>query len=302
MFSDESELAEVRAIEEGFKKAYDGDTKGTIEAIDELRNFAVKLSYLNATAENELDAKALVIALGDIGRVAAEKGMETACMASSRALGGVVVEAANQVRESLAVKALSVLGSLSLEFAGKGMDKAAKGAAESLGNCGKFTSRRKMETLVSLSEVYLMQLALKALEKNIYETGSAAIGLLGEVGTSSAEQAIETSTTEAAILLEDLGNTAVRKKDEHHAKAVIQALGDLGTAVSHYGLKNSLVQTVWSLETIRVLAQDQGLKAACLAAKAVLESLGTAGMFDDEQNLEIIQEIKAFHHHILKKS
>jgi len=302
MFSDESELAEIREIEEGFKKAYDGDAKGTVEAVDKLRDFAVRLIYLNATAENDLDVKALMIAIRDIGRVAAERRMELVCMATSRALVDVVVEAAGKEREPLAVKALSLLGSLALEFAETGMDTAAKGAAEFLGDCGKFSSKRKMETLVSLAEVYLMQLAMKALDKNLSEIGSASIGLLGEIGASSAEQTLENSTTETAILLEDLGNTAVIKKDEVYAKAVIQALGNLGTTVSHYDLKNSLIQTAWSLETIRVLAQEQGLKTACLEAKAVLESLNTAGMLDEEQNLERIQEIKTFHHRILKKN
>jgi len=43
------------------------------------------------------------------------------------------------------------------------------------------------------------------------------------------------------------------------------------------------------------------LKAASLEAKAALESLNTAGMLDEEQNLEKIQEIKKFHSLILQK-
>jgi hypothetical protein len=136
-YIDEGELAEVRAIEEGFKKAYDDDLKGTVEAIDKLRDFTLRLIYLSATAENELDAKALIISIGDIGRVAAENNMESACVASSRALGDIVVEAAGQERESLAIKTLSVFGRLALEFAVKGMDLAAKSAAESLGKLRK---------------------------------------------------------------------------------------------------------------------------------------------------------------------
>ncbi len=89
---------------------------------------------------------------------------------SSHALGDIVLEAAGQKRETLAVKALSVIGNLALEFAGKGLDTAAKGAAESLGKCGKASSKIKMETLASLSEIYLMQIALKAMEKNLSET------------------------------------------------------------------------------------------------------------------------------------
>jgi len=302
MFSDESDLVEVRAIEEGFKKAYDEDSKGTSEAINKLRDFTIRRINQEVTAENELDAKALLIATGDIGRVAAEKRMEPACLASSRALELVTIEAIDKERESLAVKALYVLGNLALDFATKGMDSASKGAAESLGNCGKISSRRKMETLVSLAEVYLMQFAVKALEKNLSGTASDIIGLIGEIGISSAEQKIEKSTTEAALLLEDLGNTALRKKDELHAKVIIQALGNLGKAASQYGLKISLVQTVWSLETLRVLAREQGLKAVCQAAEAELEPLSTADVFDEEQNLEKIEEIKEFHHRILKKS
>ena len=221
--------------------------------------------------------------------------------ASSHSLGSITLEAAGQKREPLAIKALSIVGTLSLEFAGKGLDTAAKGAAESLGNCGKISSRMKMETLVSLSEIYLMRIALKSMEKNLSETGPAAISFLGEIGVSSAEQAIETSTLEAAVILEDLGNAAVREKNESYAKAVIQALENIGAAVSQYDLKNILVQIAWSLETMRVLTLDQDLKAACLEAKAALESLNTAGMLDEEQNLEKIQEIKKFHSLILKK-
>jgi ribosomal protein S11 len=301
-YVNENELDEVRTIEEGFKKAYDQDTKGTVEAIDKLRNFAFQLIHLNVSAENELDIKALVISIGDIGRAAAEMRMEIACVTSSRALGDIAIEAAGQKREPIAIKALSVVGNLALEFAVKGMDTAAKGAAESLGNCGKVSSKIKMETMTSLSEIYLMQVALKAMEINLSETVIASISLLGEIGAYSAEQIMEISTLEAAVILEDLGNAAVRKKSESYAKAAIQALENLGTAVSQYGLKSVLVQVAWSLETIRVFTLEQNLKDACRAAKDALESLNTAEMLDEEQNLEKIQEIKKFHSLFLKKS
>lgn len=298
----ENELDEVRTIEEGFKKAYSEDLKGTVEAIDKLRDFAFQLIHLDADAENELDIKALIISIGDIARVAAEKRMEQACAVSGRALGDIAFEAAGQKREPLAIKALSVLGSLALEFAGKGLNTAVKGAAESLGNCGKLSSRIKMETLVSLSEIYLMQVALKSMEKGLHDSGIVAAGFLGEVGVASAEQAIETSTLEAAVILEDLGNAAVRENSEAHAKAVIEALENLGTAVSQRGMKNILVQIAWSLEMIRVLTLERGLKGACFAAKAALESVNTAGLLDEAQNLEKIREIKEFHSLILKRS
>ena len=301
-YINENELDEVRTIEEGFKKAYDQDAKGTIEAIEKLRNFTFQLIHMNAVPENEIDIKALMISIGDISRVAAEMKMEVVCVAASRALGGIALEAAGQEREPLAVKALSVVGNLALEFAGGGLDTAAKGAVESLGKCGKASSKIKMEVLASLSEIYLMQVALKAMEKNLSETVIVSINILGEIGASSAEQKMEISTLEAAVILEDLGNAVVREMNESYAKAVIQTLENLGTAVSRYGLKNVLVQIAWSLEIIRVLTLEQGLKATCLAAKNALDSLNTAGMLDEEQNLEKIQEIKKFHSIFQKKN
>lgn len=301
-YVNENELDEVRTIEEGFKKAYDQDAKGTLEAVEKLRNFTFQLIHMKAVPENEIDIKALMISIGDIGRVAAETKMEVVCVAASRALGDIALEAAGQKRETLAVKALSLVGNLALEFAGKGLDTASKGAAESLGKCGKASPKIKMETLASLSEIYLMQIALKAMEKDISETLIVSINMLGEIGVSSAEQKMEISTLEAAVILEDLGNAVVREKNESYAKSAVQALENLGTAASRYGLKSVLVQTAWSLEVIRVLTQEQGLRAACLAAKNALGSLNTAGMPDEEQNLEKIQEIKKFHSIFLKKS
>lgn len=258
--------------------------------------------HLDAGAENELDLKALIISIGDIARVAAEMKMQQACEISSHALGDIVLEAADQKRETIAIKALSIVGSLAREFAEKGLDAAAKGAAESLGNCGKNTSRMKMETLISLSETYLMQVALKSMEKGLPYAGTAATGFLGEIGVASAEQAIETSTLEAAVILEDLGNAAIRKENsESHAKAVVEALENLGKVASQHGMKNVIIQIAWSLETIRVLTLESGLKGACFAAKAALESVNTAGLFDEAQNLEKIREIKEFHSVILKK-
>ena len=297
----ENELDEVRAIEYGFKKAYSGDLRGTIEAVDKLRSFAFQLIKLDPNAENELNIKALIVSIGDIARVAAKMKMEQACAASGQALGDIVLEAAGHKRESLAVKALSIVGSLALEFVEKSLDSATKGTVESLGKCGKYFSKMRVETLVSLSEVYLMQVALKSIEKGLPETGIAAIGFLGEIGVTSAEQTNELSTLEAAVILEDLGNAAVRENSESNAKAIIEALKSLGTAVSQYGLINLLVQIAWSLETIRVLTLEWGLKEACFAAKAALESINTAGLLDEEQNLEKIQEIKEFHSLILKK-
>ena len=72
---EERELAEVRMIEEGLRKAYDGDAKGVADAFSSLKDFAVQLIDLDLTAENEIDAKALIIAMGDIGRMTAEKRM-----------------------------------------------------------------------------------------------------------------------------------------------------------------------------------------------------------------------------------
>lgn len=298
---DERELAEVRMIEEGLRSAYDGDTEGVVEAFRGLRGFAVQLIHMDITAEHELDAKALIIAMGDIGRETAEKRMETASIASVRALGEVAVEAADQKRESLALKALSVLGSLALVFGEKGLDAAAKNAAESLGSFGKVSSREKMEVLAGLSEVYLMQLSMKAMEKNLSETCNIALNFLGEIGASSAE-AIENNAIGAAVLLEELGNAAVRRRDEPGVKAVIQALGKLGRELSQKGSKNALVQTVWALETIRVLALEYRMESAGNEGKLELELLNTAGILDEEQNMEILREIKEFHQRILRRT
>ncbi len=193
-FADERELAEVRMIEEGgLRSAYDGgDTEGgVIKAFSSLRDFAVYLVHLDITAEHELDAKALIIAMGDIGREAAQKRMEEASISSVSSLGEVAVEAVYEERESLALKALSVLGSLALEFGGKGMDAAAKSAAESLANVGKASSKKKMEVLTGLSEVYLMQLSMKAMEEKLSVTWNISLNLLGEIGVLSAEKAME---------------------------------------------------------------------------------------------------------------
>lgn len=299
---DERELVEVRMIEEGLRSAYGGDTEGVVEAFRGLRDFAVQLINLDITAEYELDAKALIIAMGDIGRETAEKRMETASIASVRALGEVAIEAAGKKRESLALKALSVLGNLALEFGGKRMDIAAKSAAESLGSFGKVSSRGEMEILTGLSEVYLMQLSMKAMEEKLSETWDIALNSLGEIGASSAEQVIENNAVGAAILLEELGNAAVRRRDEHRVKAVIQALGKMGRELSQKGSKNALVQTVWALETLRVLALEYEMKSAGTEGKLELELLNTAGILDEEQNLEKIQEIKEFHQRILRRT
>lgn len=296
-----NELDEVRTIEEGFKKAYEQDPRGTIEAVEKLRNFTFQLIHMEATPENDIDVKAFVISIGDLGRVAADTGMDIVCVAVSLALGDIVMEAAVQKKENLAVKTLSVIGNLALEFTGKGLGTASKGAAELLGKCGKASTELKMETLVSLSEIYLMQIALKAKEKNNSETVLISINFLGDIGASATEQKTEIGTLEAAVILEDLGNIVVREKNDSYAKAVVLALEKLGTAASRYGLKSLLVQTVWSLEIIRILTFEQGLEIACLAAKSALESLNTDGMFDEEQNMEKIQEIKKFHSIFLKK-
>lgn len=296
-----NELEEVRAIEEGFKKAYDQDPRGTIEAIEKLRNFTFQLIHMEATPENDIDVKAFVISIGDLGRVAADTGMETVCVAVSLALGEIVLEAAVQKKENLAVKTLSVIGNLALEFTEKGLGTAAKGAAELLGKCGEASTKLKMDTLVSLSEIYLMQIALKAKEKNNSETVLVSINFLGDIGASATEQKTEIGTLEAAVILEDLGNIVVREMSDSYAKAVVLALEKLGTAASRFGLKSVLVQTVWSLEIIRILTLEQGLEIACLAAKSALETLNTEGMFDEEQNLEKIQEIKKFHSIFMKK-
>lgn len=299
---EERELAEVRMIEKGLRSAYDEDAEGVIEAFNGLKDFAVHLVHLDITAEYELDAKALIIAMGDIGRETAEKKMEAASIASVRALGEVAIEAADQRRESLALKALSVLGNLALEFGGKRMDAAAKSAAESMGNVGKVSSRKRMEVLTGLSEVYLMQLSMKAMEENLSETWDISLKSLGEIGASSGEQAIENDAVGAAILLEELGTAAVKGQDETRVKAVIKTLGKMGRELSQKGSKNALVQTVWALETLRILAIEYDMKSVGTEGKLELELLNTAGILDEEQNLEKIQKIKEFHQRILKRS
>ncbi|WP_054864858.1 hypothetical protein [Methanosarcina barkeri] len=102
------------------KKAYSGDQKETVEAIDKLKGFALQLIHLDANAENELDIKALIISIGDIARVSAEMKMEQVCSVSGCVLVDIALEAASQKREPVAIKALSIVGSLAMEFAGKG--------------------------------------------------------------------------------------------------------------------------------------------------------------------------------------
>ena len=65
------DLEEVRGIENGLKAAYARNTKETVEAFERLRDFAIRLVYLNVTAEHELDAKALIVSIGDIGKITA---------------------------------------------------------------------------------------------------------------------------------------------------------------------------------------------------------------------------------------
>ena len=83
--------------------------------------------------------------------------------------------------------------------------------------------------------------------------------------------------------------------------SIIEALENLSTAASHHGLKKVLVQIAWSLETIRLLTLERGMKEACFAANSALESVNTTGFLDEEQNLEKIREIKEFHSFVLKK-
>lgn len=296
------ELAEVRMIEEGLRSAYDGDAEGVIKAFNGLRDFAVNLIHLDITAEYELDAKALIIAMGDIGRETAERKMEAASVASALTLGEVAVEAVDHERESLALKALSILGNLALEFGRKDMDAAAKSVAEALGNVGKASSGKKMDVMAGLSEVYLMQLSMKALEENLSETWDTALNCLREIGASSAEQAIENDALGAAILLEELGTAAIRKQDESRVKSVIRTLGKLGGEFSQIVSRNALVQTVWALETLRILARECEMESAESEGKQELELLSTEGILDEEQNLEKIQEIKEFHQRILRRS
>lgn len=299
---EERELAEVRMIEEGLRSAYDGDSERVIKAFNGLRDFAVNLVNLDITAEHELDAKALIIAMGDIGRETAERKMEAASVTSAFTLGEVAVEAADQERESLALKALSVLGNLALEFGRKDMDAAAKSAAEALGNVGKTSSGKKMDVLAGLSEVYLMQLSMKAMEENLSETWDTALSCLREIGASSAEQAIEHDALGAAILLEELGIAAIRKHDEPRVKSVIRTLGKLGREFSQIVSRNALVQSVWALETLRILSREYKMENAESEGKQELELLSTEGILDEEHNLEKIQEIKEFHQRILRRS
>lgn len=67
---------------------------------------------------------------------------------------------------------------------------------------------------------------------------------------------------------------------------VIQTLGKLGRELSQHGSKSALVQTVWALEILRILALRSKMESAETAGKVELESLSTAGILDEEQNLE----------------
>jgi len=296
------ELDEVRGIEGGFKAAYARDTKEAVEAFDRLRDFAIRLIYLDVTAEHELDAKALIVSIGDIGKITAKQSMEIASVAASRALGDIAVEAVSQRRDTLAIKAASVLGSLSRELAARGMDMAAKAAAESLGKFGAMSARMGVENQITLSEIYLMQLVRKAMEESLSETGIIAVASLGVVGEASVEYKFEESAIGASILLEEIGIAAVREKHEPEAKIVINAFEKLSKASSMHGMKSLLFQAAWSVETIRVLAGDMGMNAVARTAKLTLESVKAAGELDEEQTLEKIQEIKKFHRKIMEKS
>ena len=147
-----------------------------------------------------------------------------------------------------------------------------------------------------------MQLSMKAMQENLSETWDTTLSYLGEIGASSAEQAIENDAIGAAILLEELGTTAAGRRDEPRVEAVIQVLGKLGRELSRIGSKNALVQTVWALETLRVLATEYEMENAGNTGKLELELLSTAGILDEEQNLEKIQEIKELHQRILRRS
>lgn len=298
---DEGELDESRIIEAGIMAGNMRDTKGVVEAFEKLKAFTVKLIYLNTTGEHELDAKAVIIAMGDIGELVAENRMELASIAAARELGEVAKAAAEHRRDALAVKATSILGNLARVLVEKNMGTATKTVAETLGNFGKVSVGQKSENQISMAEIFLMQIAEGGLREGLEEASLTAINSLGDIGVASVEEGLEESVIGAELLLEEVGTLAVRVKREPEAKAVVHAFGIIGKVFPQRGSKTTVVQAAWSLEIIRVLAEEGGLKSVARAAKVALESLKTAGVRDEEQNLEKIQEIKKFHRKLLER-
>ncbi|MDD2438681.1 MAG: hypothetical protein PHD41_00435 [Methanosarcinaceae archaeon] len=298
---DTGELDEYKIIEAGIRAANLQDTKGVVEAFAKLKTFTIRRISFNIKKEHEIDVKAVIIAMGDLGKLVAEKRMESAALAAVYELGEVAQGAAEYGREALAVKAASNLGSLTRRLAENDMDAAIKAGAEAFDKFGKASARQKSESQLSMAEVFLMQLAETSLRKKYREASLAAVCALGNIGVFAAEAKLEDSVIGAELLLEEVGMLAVREKQEAEAKAVIQTLGLIGKSASQQGLKSSLVQAAWSLGIMQVLSEEEGLISVSRAAKVGLESLKTAGIQDEEQNLERILEIKRYQRKLMER-
>ena len=71
---------------------------------------------------------------------------------------------------------------------------------------------------------------------------------------------------------------------------MIQAIGKTGEGIFSERLKKCLVRLCGLLKLFRVLALEYSMESAGAEGKKELELLSTAGILDEEQNLEKIRK------------
>ena len=102
------------------------------------------------------------------------------------------------------------------------------------------------------------------------DVASSTVALLGETGKVAATQKFEDAALNAELLLQEIGTGAIEKNLKETADISVRSIHDIGKTADMQGLDKALLQAAYSLETIKLNAEDRYLMSASIIAEVAL--------------------------------
>jgi hypothetical protein len=282
-------LNEAEAVDIGLSSVEERNESKVFQALDSLTGIAEGFLSEN----EEADAARVILSISDIAQAAAQEGMELVTINSVLAFGKLARIAAKKGYGPVLNRTMVETGKLGRTAASSSLEAGSKVAATTMMEIWNLPSPEKkgQEEIIAFS-LLLRDIGSAAAMQGMEEALLNAITCLGEVGKKVASESLEVETISTLLLLEEIGKLAAEKYFDEALSSVALSIEDAGKLSLKNKLREPVLQSQWSLEILKVQAEEKALTNSPIVTEMALDSFKFPGVTETGEQTEKLQEIK----------
>jgi len=281
-------LNEAEAVEVSLSAIDEGDESRAFQALDSLTEIAADFLSKN----EETDAERVILAIESSAQAAAERDLELVTINSVLSLGKLARRAADKGFKSALGKAFVSIGKLGKVAAAHSLEAGSKVAATTLMEIWNFYPEQWDQKKIIAFSLLTKEIGTSAAKRGMEDVVLSAITGLGEIGKKVAARSLELETISSLLLLEEIGKLAAESYFDEALSSTALSIEEIGKISIKKGLNDAVLQCQWTLETLRVQAEERLLSNSSIVAEVALDNFASTGYTDSEEKLEKFREIE----------